>query len=130
MSAINVLVVDDSETVRNIIIKVLGLSGVETQRIHEAGNGQEGLEVLCAESIDLVFSDINMPVMNGPEMIDRMKADEGFKGIPVVVVTTDGSLRRMADLKEKGVNAIIRKPFTPEQIRNVVQKVLRGGDDE
>lgn len=128
MSAINVLVVDDSETVRDIIIKILGLSGVDTCSVHEAGNGQEGLDVLCAEHIDLVFSDINMPVMNGIQMIDHMKADEGFKSIPVVVVTTDGSLRRMADLREKGVEAFIRKPFTPEQIRNVIQKVLRGED--
>lgn len=130
MSAINVLVVDDSQTVRQVIKKTLGMAGVETNEIYEAGNGQEGLDILGRQWVDLVFSDINMPVMNGVEMIERIKADDVLKSIPVVIITTEGSATRVAELKAKGVSAYIRKPFTPEEIRSVVDEVLGAGHAE
>lgn len=130
MSAINVLIVDDSRTVREVIVKTLGMAGVETNEIYQAENGEEGLKVLGQQWVDLVFSDINMPVMNGVEMIERIKADEVLKSIPVVIVTTEGSATRVAELKEKGVSAYIRKPFTPEEVRGVVDEVLGAGHAE
>ena len=127
MSAVNILVVDDSETVREVIVKTLGMAGVETNEVHQAAHGEEALRILRHNWIDLVFLDINMPVMNGMEVIDRMKADEVLNTIPIVVVTTDGSTTRIEKLREKGITEYIRKPFTPEEIRNVVGELLGSG---
>lgn len=124
MSAINVLIVDDSDTVREIIAKTLKAAGIDVANSYEAANGQVALDVLGREHVDLVFSDLNMPVLNGIEMIKQMKQNVAWKGIPVVIVTTDGSTKRIAELKEMGVVAYIRKPFKPEDIRNVVDEIL------
>lgn len=124
--AFNILVVDDSETVRDIIAKALQLAQVPINELHKAANGQEGLDILQDKEVDLVFSDINMPVMNGVEMIERMHEDERLSGIPVIVVSTEGSSTRREQLKTKGVSAYICKPFTPERIKNVVDEVMGG----
>lgn len=120
----NILVVDDSQTVRAVIRKTLDLAGVDVGEIYEAGNGQEALEILRDNWLDLVFADINMPVMTGIEMVDRMSADGLLKTVPVVIVSTEGSATRVEQLKAKGVSAYVRKPFTPEIIREVVDEVL------
>lgn len=122
--ALNVLIVDDSEIVRKVIIKTLGLAGVPLNEVYEAANGQEALDVLGAHWVDLVFSDLSMPVMGGVEMLERMNRDDILKTTPVIVVSTEGSTTRIDDLKSKGVRAYIRKPFTPEQIREVVKNVV------
>lgn len=122
--ALNVLVVDDSSTVRAVIRKTLELAGVEVNELHEAANGQEGLDALKENWVDLVFSDINMPVMGGMEMLERMKSDDVLSAIPVVVVSTEGSATRIEELKAKGVSAYIRKPFTPESLREVVDQII------
>jgi two-component system chemotaxis response regulator CheY len=120
----NVLVVDDSETVRSVIAKTLRLAGVPVQELSEASNGQEGLTVLRERWIDLVLSDINMPVMGGIEMLEEMRKDALLKDIPVIVVSTEGSATRIQELKSKGISAYVRKPFTPEEIRAVVDQVM------
>jgi two-component system, chemotaxis family, chemotaxis protein CheY len=127
--ALNILIVDDSETVRAIIAKTLKMAQVPVGELYNAANGKEALEVLGENWVDLVFSDINMPVMGGVEMIEQMCADNLMKTIPVVVVSTEGSTTRMEELKAKGVRAYIRKPFTPELVRNVVTDIMGGLDD-
>jgi two-component system chemotaxis response regulator CheY len=127
--ALNVLVVDDSETVRSIILKTLKLSGLELNEPLQAANGREALQVLQENWIDLVLTDINMPDMGGVELIEFMKTDDVLKTIPVVVVSTEGSATRIEELKEKGVRAYVRKPFTPERIREVLDDVLGGGHE-
>lgn len=127
--ALNILVVDDSETVRAVISKTLGLAGVPVNELFQAANGQEGLEILLNNWVDLVFTDINMPTMGGLEMIARMKEDESLKPIPVVVVSTEGSKTRIDELIAKGVAAYIRKPFTPEQVRKVVDEIIGVSED-
>lgn len=122
----NVLIVDDSETVRGIIAKTLGLSGVDLGAVRQAGNGEEALALLKSEPADLVFTDINMPIMTGIEMVERMRADPTLAAVPVVVVSTEGSRTRIEDLLAKGVQAYVRKPFTPELLREVVEKLLGG----
>lgn len=121
--AFNVLIVDDSETVRSVIIKTLGLAEVPTNEIHQAANGKEALEILGNNWIDLVFADINMPVMGGIEMVEKMAKDGILQTIPVIIVSTEGSATRIDQLKQKGVSAYIRKPFTPEIIKKVVEEV-------
>lgn len=127
--ALNILVVDDSETVRSIILKTLKLSGIELNDPLQAANGREALEVLRENWVDLVLTDINMPDMGGVELVERMKEDDVLKAIPVVVVSTEGSATRIEDLKAKGVKAYVRKPFTPEQIREVLDEVLGTGNE-
>ncbi|MCL4693940.1 MAG: response regulator [Candidatus Hydrogenedentes bacterium] len=127
--ALNILVVDDSETVRSIILKTLTLSGLELNDPLQASNGKEALALLRDNWVDLVLTDINMPDMGGVELIEHMKKDEVLKTIPVVVVSTEGSATRIEELKEKGVRAYIRKPFTPEKIREVLDEVLGTGHD-
>jgi len=122
--AYNILIVDDSKTIRSIIVKTLKLTKLPIGEIYEAGNGQEALECLQGNWIDLVLSDLNMPVMTGIEMVSKMAEDGLLKDIPVVVISTDGSARRINELKEKGIREYIRKPFTPESISAVIDRIL------
>ena len=121
--AVNILIVDDSGVMRSMIAKTIRLSGLALGEIHQAGNGQEGLDVLNQSWIDLVIADINMPVMNGEEMIDRMLEDPDLQDIPIVVVSTEGSKTRVKRLQNKGIR-FIHKPFTPEAIRDTIKDFL------
>lgn len=127
--ALNIMIVDDSETVRSVLAKALRLSGVEVNELYQASNGREALDLMAGHWIDLIFCDINMPVMNGVEMIESMQADGALNTTPVIIVSTEGSKTRMEQLKARGVVAYIRKPFTPETIRNTVESVLGGISD-
>ncbi len=120
--SLNILIVDDSVTIRTVIAKAIGMSNAPVNEIQFAANGQEALNILGKSFVDLVLVDINMPVMNGVEMIDRMQTQEALKSIPVVVVSTEGSSTRLEELKSKGVKAFIRKPFTPESISKVIRE--------
>lgn len=126
--ALNVLLVDDSAIVRDIVGKSLGLSEVPLREVFQAGNGREALDVLDKNWIDLVFCDINMPVMDGVELVERMARDDLLKTVPVVIISSQGSAERIEYLRSKGVRAYLRKPFTPEQIREVVFDVMGWGD--
>ena len=120
--ALNVLIVDDSGVMRAMILKTLRMAEVPLGEVHQAANGQEGLQVLDNQWIDLVIVDINMPVMNGEEMIDRMLARPETKDIPKVVISTEGSEKRIARLKGKGAH-FIHKPFSPETIRDTIYAI-------
>ena len=117
---LNILIVDDSMTIRAVMEKTLHMANVPIDKILHAGNGQEALQVLSEEWIDLIFADINMPVMNGLEMVQKMSEDGLLKAIPVVIVSTEGSQTRIEQLKKQGVTAFIRKPFQPEDFKAVV----------
>lgn len=120
----NILVVDDSKTIRAILSKTLRLTGISIGEIFEAGNGQEALECLHGRWIDLVLTDLNMPVMTGTELIEAMVADDLLKNVPVVVISTDGSSTRIEELKAKGVREYIQKPFTPEAVGAIIETLL------
>ncbi len=122
--ALNILVVDDSETVHAVLAKTFELSGIDVGELYKAANGKEALEILKDHWIDLIFSDINMPVMGGVEMIQQMQQDDVLKTIPVIVLSTEGSMTRIEQLKAQGVRAYIRKPFTPELVRAVVGDII------
>lgn len=120
----NILIVDDSPVARRIVRKTISMSKLETGEVHEAGDGVEALEVLARKWVDVVFTDINMPRMDGDEMIRRMAADNLLTSIPVIVVSTDRSPSRMECLIQLGARAYLTKPLTPEAVCNVVHKVL------
>ena len=116
----NILLVDDSATTRGVMKKIFRLANVPIEELHEASNGREALDMLKEHWIDVVFTDINMPVMDGVELVERMSQDGLLKTVPVVMVTIEGSTTRLDQLRSKGVSAFIRKPFTPEIIQNVL----------
>ena len=126
--AINLLIVDDSIVMRSMILKTMHMCGIPLGEIYLAANGQEGLETLEAKWIDLVIADINMPVMNGEEMIDRMQDNLTTRDIPVLVVSTEGSQKRIERLKEKGVT-FVHKPFTPEVVRDIIKTITGVGEN-
>lgn len=128
--SINILIVDDSTTVRAVIEKTLRLSGVEIGSILHACNGKEALELLRTNWVDLMLTDINMPIMNGVELINEMSQDELLKTIPIAIVSTEGSQTRVEELKSKGVKAYLRKPFTPESLKKLVIDLLGVSENE
>jgi len=126
--ALNVLIVDDSKVMRSMVLKTMKMAQVPLGDVIQAGNGQEGLDALDENWIDLVLVDINMPVMNGEEMIRRMRAAQETADIPVVVISTEGSETRIARLKEMGA-AFVHKPFTPEEIRDTIYSLTGLGEN-
>ncbi len=122
--AYNILIVDDSMIVRAVIKKTIGLCGADVGQLYEAANGKEALGILEKEWVDIVFADINMPVMNGIEMVDEMDRRGMMKELPVVIVTTERSTVRIGQLKAKGVREYLNKPFTPEEIRDILERCL------
>jgi two-component system chemotaxis response regulator CheY len=121
--AVNLLIVDDSGVMRSMIKKSVQMSGLQIGEIHQAANGREGLNALDQHWIDLVITDINMPVMTGEEMIGQMHDRPDLKTIPTIVVSTEGSQTRIERLKRKGLR-FIHKPFSPEMLRDTVKDVL------
>lgn len=127
--AFNVLIVDDSAAMRAVIKKTIKVSGFKVGEYLEAPNGQEALEILGNAWVDLVLSDINMPNMNGLELIAEMKKDRDLKAIPVVMVTTEGSEKSMQRSMELGAKGYIKKPFQPEDIRKVLNEIMGEPED-
>jgi two-component system chemotaxis response regulator CheY len=123
--ALIILIVDDSKVMRSIIIKTLRLSQTELAEVYEAANGQEALNVLDGHWIDLALTDINMPVMDGGEMIDRLRKNPATADLPVIVVSTEGSETRKEAFRQKGVG-FVHKPFTPESLRDAILRTLGG----
>lgn len=120
----NILLVDDSATIRAVIAKTLAMAEVPVAELFQAANGAEALALLQDNWIDLVFTDLHMPVMSGVELIACMSRDGLLKTIPVVVISTEGSESRIAELTDQGVSAYICKPFSPERIRRVVTELM------
>ena len=121
---LRVVVVDDSPAMRAFIGRVLDLSGLEIGRRLEAENGEEALRLLEDNWVDAVLTDINMPRMDGEELLRRMSEHEVFRLIPVLVVSTDrteGRIQRMLTLGAKGY---VTKPFTPENLREALEQSL------
>lgn len=122
--ALNILIVDDSKIVRRIVAKTLRLARIPIGELSQAGNGKEALEILAGQEIDLVVTDINMPVMGGIEMIEKMGRDDLMHSIPVIVISTEESRARIDQLNHGGIKAYLRKPVPPEQIRDVIGDIV------
>lgn len=128
--AFNVLIVDDSSSMRAVVKKIIRVSGFNVGECWEATDGKEALKVLMNEWVDLVLTDINMPNMNGLELIAEMKRNESLRSIPVVMVTTEGSEKRMQESIKLGASGYIKKPFLPEDIKRTLSDVMGEGKDE
>lgn len=120
--AINVLLIDDSAVMRAMILKSLEMSGVPLGEVFQAANGEEGLELLGAQPIDMVMLDISMPGMRGDEMLERMRSSPATAEIPVLVISSERMTERVARMEAFGA-VYLPKPFLPEQLRDVVNEL-------
>jgi two-component system, chemotaxis family, chemotaxis protein CheY len=130
--ALDVLIVDDSPAMRSFIGRVLDLSGMEIGERLEAGHGAEALEILSRSWVDVILTDINMPVMNGEEFLTAVCARGDLKTVPVVVVSTDSTGSRVERMMSLGAKGYVKKPFSPELLREELERVLEvsdGGND-
>ena len=124
MGKIRALIVDDSSVMRKIVERSLRQAGVDLEKVVEASNGAEALAALQDNVVDLILCDINMPVMDGLEFVRQVATVEGAKGVPIVMITTEGSESHVVEALTADARGYIRKPFTPEQVREHVLPVL------
>jgi two-component system chemotaxis response regulator CheY len=117
-----ILIVEDSETMRSLLAS--SLEELDAVKISEAASGFEALRVLPREEFDLVLTDINMPDINGLELLSFVRRDERYRSIPVVIVSTEGSDRDRDKGLELGADAYLVKPFDPDALRAVVADLL------
>ncbi|MDD2318155.1 MAG: response regulator [Desulfobacterales bacterium] len=120
----NIMIVDDSGSMRAVIKKIAAISGFNMDHCYEASNGREALEILKENWVDVIISDINMPEVNGLELLRSMQADDLYKEIPVIIITTEGSDERMQEALSHGAKGFIKKPFQPEELRSALYEVL------
>jgi two-component system chemotaxis response regulator CheY len=125
MSEIRTLIVDDSSVMRKIVERALRQAGLEALVVHEAGSGAEGLEVLKGQQVDIILSDINMPVMDGLEFLRQLKVQNLAPGVPVIMITTESSEEHVKQAIQAGAVGYIRKPFTAEQVKERVLPLLK-----
>ena len=118
-----VLIVDDSSTMRKIVMRGIRQAGIEISEAREAGDGVQGLEALEKGEVDVILSDMNMPNMNGLEFVEKVREKYGDKP-PIVMITTEGSEEFVAQAMSKGANGYLKKPFTPEKVKEVVGSFL------
>jgi len=119
-----ILVVDDSAMMRKIVLRTLKMADVEFDQVLEAADGTEALTLLRANTVDLIMCDINMPVMSGLELLVQIKAEGLAVGVPIVMVTTEGSEPQVRQAILAGARGYIRKPFTLDHIKNNVKPLL------
>lgn len=119
MRSLRILIVDDSAMMRALIKRAVRLTELEIGELFEAENGKRALDVLATQDVDAVLTDINMPEMNGVELLREIDR-RGANGLVRVVVSTDGSAARRDEVRDLGVSAYIDKPFAPEVIRDVL----------
>jgi two-component system chemotaxis response regulator CheY len=129
--SLRILIVDDSPAMRAYVRRTLQLAGIDVQTVFEASNGREALDVVEREQsagneLDLIFADINMPVMNGEELMKELQASEQSRDIPVIIISTDASKTRVLRLRELGARGYISKPCAPEIIRVKVEQIVGG----
>jgi two-component system chemotaxis response regulator CheY len=111
----SLLIVDDSATMRKIIMRTLQTAGLDIGSTEEAGNGNEALEKLNANAPDIMLCDVNMPEMNGPELVAKVREIPSCENTKIVMVSTETNDDLIKDVLAKGANDFITKPFTPEK---------------
>ncbi len=125
----DLLIVDDSATIRSMVKRTIQMTGLDVGEVYEAANGIEALAQLADHQVAVVIVDINMPCMNGIQLLTRMKENDGLKHIPVVVASTEGSKQRIEEIMTIGACGFVRKPFQPEQLRDVLEPLLGVKED-
>jgi two-component system chemotaxis response regulator CheY len=125
----SVLIVDDYDVMRGIVRRVLAMSGLHLADVFEAGDGLQALALLEKHHVDIVLADLNMPVMNGVELIAEMRRIPAFAAIPVIVVSTEGRVSRIEDIMKSGASGFLTKPFRPEEAAKLIAEALGAKTD-
>jgi len=120
----DLLIVDDSKAALFLFKKIIGLSGLSVNKLLTADNGKTALEVLEKHKVNLIMTDINMPEMDGFELLEYLKNSDKFRNIPVIVITTEGRGKYVDKAKKLGAFDYLKKPFRPEQVKELVLKAL------
>lgn len=126
MRKLKVLIVDDSAVMRKIFERALRQAVLDLGEVREAGNGAEARVEVQKGSLDIILGDINMPVMDGLEFLKTLPTIPAAKGVPVIMITTEGSEARVVEALSAGAKGYLRKPFTPEQVKERVGPLLAG----
>jgi two-component system chemotaxis response regulator CheY len=123
--SLDVMIVDDSAAIRKILRRVLAQAEVPLGQVHEASDGVEALEVLKNQAVQLILCDINMPNMDGIELLEKVKArDHHLHAVPFIMVTTEGSQARVMQALELGAAGYVKKPFTADQIKEKLTGII------
>lgn len=123
-SSLQVLVVDDSKLARKHICRVLAGMEIPRENIDTASDGAEALQKINANYYDFVVSDYNMPVMDGVELVDQIRQASNQSSIPVLMVTSETDVNRLAAVQQAGVSAICDKPFEPATVHKLISQFL------
>jgi two-component system, chemotaxis family, chemotaxis protein CheY len=126
-TTLDVLIVDDSAVIRKILQRVLRQMDLPLGEIHEAGDGREAVDILKSHQVGLVLSDMNMPHMDGLQLLARIKEMAHMKEVPIVMITTEGRQGKVMEAIQLGATGYVRKPFTAEQIKEKLTVVLNAG---
>jgi two-component system, chemotaxis family, chemotaxis protein CheY len=121
---LDVLIVDDSAAIRKILQRVLRQTDISLGEIQEAGDGTEAVEILKNRGFGLILSDINMPQMDGLQLLARIREMEHLKSVPVIMITTEGGQGKVMEAVQLGASGYVRKPFTADQIKEKLAGVL------
>ena len=119
-----ILIVDDSAMMRSLIKRVVRLTNVPVEEVFEAGNGREALAILESRDVHLMLTDINMPVMNGADLLREIARHERWRGLGRVIISTDGSSARREEAAALDVHRYLEKPFSPEELRDVLTELV------
>jgi two-component system chemotaxis response regulator CheY len=122
----DVLIVDDSPAMRSFIKRTVVIGGLEVRRCLEAGNGEEALALLRNDTVDVILTDFNMPVMDGEQFVRNLRHNDRLSRVPVIVISTDSTRRRMSRLQSLGVHGYLCKPFTPEMLAQMLRDAVPG----
>jgi len=122
MTALKVLVVEDSPTMRQLI--VFALKRIRNFQIVEANDGVDGLKKLNTDKFDLILTDINMPIMDGLKLVSMVRNDPNYKTVPIIIITTEGAAEDRDRALALGANAYITKPIQTMQILDTVRRLL------
>ena len=121
----HVLIVDDSATMRKIVMRSIRQAGIEVADFQEAGDGVEGMKAVESARFDLILSDVNMPNMNGLEFVKSVRAKLADAAPPIVMITTEASDEVLSELRANGAKGYLKKPFTPEKLQEVIGPLLK-----
>jgi two-component system, chemotaxis family, chemotaxis protein CheY len=123
MASHKVLIVEDSPTMRQLI--VFALKRLRGMQIFEANDGVDGLKKISSESFDLIFTDINMPIMDGLKLVSLVRNDPNYKEVPIVIITTEGANEDRERALALGANEYITKPIQTAKILDAAKRLLK-----
>lgn len=123
MSTYKVLIVEDSPTMRQLI--VFALKRIRGVQVFEANDGVDGLKKISAEKFDLIFTDINMPIMDGLKLVSLVRNDPNYKEVPIVIITTEGASEDRERALTLGADDYITKPIQTTKILDVAKRLLQ-----